>query len=215
MGPDLIVLTIPTLLQRFNITLKKEDVNLKKIICILAVMLLLVGCSSGNAIGFSALQSNSSSPDVVELSDVTPTPVITPSPVLTPIPTPSPTPRLYGRLSTMTLKESIDGLISLGADITNIVEYDEAAAASSALGKLPAYTQRIDFTLNGNVDCIAEVYASVDDATARTDYYSRISETASVGAYVYQYDMAVFRIKQTATLEEAEAFHQLLVQFNQ
>jgi hypothetical protein len=113
------------------------------------------------------------------------------------------------------LKESIDELISLGADITNVVEYDEAAAASSALGKLPAYTQRIDFTLNGTVDCIAEVYATVDDATARADYYARISETAAIGAYVYRYDMAVFRIKETATLEEADVFNQLLVQVNQ
>jgi len=198
-----------------RLRMKKEGTNLKKIICIIAVMFLLVGCSDGNAVGFSALQSNSSSPDVVELSDVTPTPVITPTPVPTPTPTPSPTPRLYGRLSMMTLKESIDALISLGADITNVVEYDEAAAASSAMGKLPAYTQRIDFTLNGKVDCIAEVYENVDAATARTDYYSRISETATIGAYVYQYDMAVIRIKQTASLEEAETFNQLLLQVNQ
>lgn len=178
-------------------------------------MLLLVGCSSGNAVGFGVLQSSSPSPDVVEVSNVTQAPVITPTQAPTPTPTPSPTPRLYGRLSTMTLKESINELIGLGADITNVVEYDEAAAASSALGKLPAYTQRIDFTLNGKVDCIAEVYSDVDAATARADYYSRISATASIGAYVYQYDMAIFRVKQTATLEEAEALNQLLVQVNQ
>lgn len=190
---------------------------MKKIVCIIAVMFLLVGCSNGNGVGFSALQSNSPTPDVVEVTDVTQTSAITPTQVPTPTltPTPSPTPRLYGRLSTMTLKESIDELISLGADITNVVEYDEAAAASSALGKLPAYTQRIDFTLNGTVDCIAEVYATVDDATARADYYARISETAAIGAYVYRYDMAVFRIKETATLEEADVFNQLLVQVNQ
>ena len=188
---------------------------MKKIICVIAVMFLLVGCSNGNSIGFSALQSNSPSPGVDETSDVTPTAVITPTPVPTPTSTPSPTPRLYGRLSTMTLKESIDELISLRADITNVVEYDEVAAANSALGKLPAYTQRIDFTLNGKVDCVAEAYASVDDATARANYYSRISETAPIGAYVYRYDMVVFRIKQTATFEEAEAFSQLLVQVNQ
>lgn len=195
--------------------MEKEEENLKKIICVIAVMLLLAGCSNGNPIGFSALQSNSSSPGVVELSDVTPTPFITPTQAPTPTPTPSPTPRLYGRLSTMTLKESIDELISLGADITNVVEYDETAVANSALGKLSAYTQRIDFTLNGKVDCVAEAYANVDDATARAEYYSRISETAPIGAYVYRYDMVVFRIKQTATLVEAEAFSQLLVQVNQ
>ena len=192
---------------------------MKKIVCVIAVLFLLTGCSAGNGAGFSALQANSPSPDVVEVSVATPdpaattaTPVATPTPTLAP--TPSPTPRLYGQLSTLTLKESIDALINLGADITNIVEYDEAAAANSAMGKLAPYTQRIDFTLNGKVDCVAEVYATVEDATARGDYYARISETAAIGAYVYRYDMAVFRVKETATLEEADAFNQLLVQVN-
>ena len=194
---------------------------MKKIVCVIAVLFLLTGCSAGNGVGFSAQQPNSTStsPDVVEMSVATPGPAVTPTqeptPIPTPDPTPSPTPRLYGQLSTLTLKESIDALINLGADITNIVEYDEAAAASSATGKLPAYTQRIDFTLNGKVDCVAEVYATVDDATARADYYVRVSETAAIGAYVYRYDMAVFRVKETATLEEADAFNQLLVQVNQ
>ena len=188
---------------------------MKKLIGILAVMLLLTGCSAENGIGFSALKANSPSPEVVEVESFTPTPVVTPVQTPTPSPTPSPTPRLYGRLSTMPLKESTDELIKLGADITNIVEYDEAAAAKSALGKLEPYTQRIDFTLNGKVDCVAEVYATVEDATARGDYYARISETAAIGAYVYRYDMAVFRVKETATLEEADAFNQLLVQVNQ
>jgi len=196
---------------------------LKKIVCVIAVLFLLTGCSAGNGVGFSALQSNSTSPDVVELSVATPDPAVTPTqeptptatPTAAPTPTSSPTPRLYGQLSTLPLKESIDALINLGADITNIVEYDEAAAASSATGKLPAYTQRVDFTLNGKVDCVAEVYATVDDATARAEYYVRVSETAAIGAYVYRLDMAVFRVKETATLEEAEAFNQLLVQVNQ
>ena len=118
-------------------------------------------------------------------------------------------------VSTMTLKESTDELIKLGADITNIVEYDEAAAAKSASGKLEAYTQRIDFTLNGKHDCIAEAFASVDAATARAEYYSRISETATIGAYVYRHDLVVYRIKETASLEEAEAFNQLLTQVDQ
>ena len=188
---------------------------MKKLIGILAVMLLLTGCSAENGIGFSALKANSPSPEVVEVESFTPTPVVTPVQTPTPSPTPSPTPRLYGRLSTMPLKESTDELIKLGADITNIVEYDEAAAAKSALGKLEPYTQRIDFTLNGKYDCIVEAYASVDAATARAEYYSRISETATIGAYVYRHDMVVYRIKETASLEEAEAFNKLLTQVDQ
>lgn len=188
---------------------------MKKIVCIIAVALLLTGCSAGNTVGFGASLSGTPSPEVVEVDSVSTTPEITPTPVPTPTVTPTPTPRLYGRLSTITLKESIDELISLGADITNVVEYDETAVANSALGKLEAYTQRIDFTLNGTVDCVAETYASVDAAKARADYYSRISETATIGAYVYRFDMTIFRIKETATLEEAEAFNQFLVQVNQ
>ena len=178
-------------------------------------MLFLTGCTAENGIGFSALKSNSPSPDVVEVESFTPTPEVTPVQTPTASPTPSPTPRLYGRLSTMTLKESTDELIKLGADITNIVEYDEAAAAKSAMGKLAAYAQRIDFTLNGKHDCIVEAYADVDAATARAEYYSRISETATIGAYVYRHDMVVYRIKETATLEEAEAFNKLLTQVDQ
>ncbi len=188
---------------------------MKRIICIIAVALLLSGCTAGNSVGFGALQSGSPSPEVVEVDSVTTPPEITPTPIPTPTATPSPAPRLYGRLSTMTLKESIDELIGLGADITNVVEYDEAAVANSAQGKLEAYTQRIDFTLNGKVDCVVETYASVDAATARADYYSRISKTAAIGAYVYQFDMTVFRIKMTASLEEAESFKQFLVQVDQ
>ena len=138
---------------------------MKKLIGILAVMLLLTGCSAENGIGFSAVKANSPTPEIVEVESFTPTPEVTPVQTPTPSPTPSPTPRLYGRLSTMTLKESTDELIKLGADITNIVEYDEAAAAKSASGKLKAYTQRIDFTLNGKHDCIVEAFASVDAAT--------------------------------------------------
>ena len=188
---------------------------MKKLIGILAVMLLLTGCSAENGIGFSAAKANSPTPEIVEIESFTPTPEVTPVQTPTPSPTPSPTPRLYGRLSTMTLKESTDELIKLGADITNIVEYDEAAAAKSASGKLEAYTQRIDFTLNGKHDCIAEAFASVDAATARAEYYSRISETATIGAYVYRHDLVVYRIKETASLEEAEAFNQLLTQVDQ
>ena len=178
-------------------------------------MLLLTGCSAQNGIGFSALKANSPSPEVVEVESFTPAPVVTPVQTPTPNPTPSPTPRLYGRLSTIPLKDSTDELIKLGADITNIVEYDEADAANSASGKLEAYTQRIDFTLNGKQDCIIEAFASVDAATVRAEYYSRVSETAAVGCYVYRYDMVVLRIKDTATPEEAEAFNQLLTQADQ
>lgn len=188
---------------------------MKKIICIAAVLLLLTGCATENSVGFGALESNSPSPEVVEVTSISPTPGDTATPVPTPTATPSPTPRLYGQLSTLTLKESIDALVALGADISDIVEYDETAVANSALGKLEAYTQRIDFKLNGTVDCVAETYASVDAATARADYYSRISETAAIGAYVYRFDMTVFRIKETATLEEAEAFNQFLMQVDQ
>jgi hypothetical protein len=191
-----------------------EDENLKKIVCIIAVMLLLTGCSAGNGVGISA-QKASPSPEIIEIDSITPTPVITPVPTPSPSPTPSPTPRLYGRLSTMTLKESIDELVKTGADISNIVEYDEASAAKSASGKLEAYTQRIDFTLNGKIDCVAETYGSVDAATARTEYYTRVSETAAIGAYIYQFDMTVIRVKKTATPEEAEAFNNLLTQVNQ
>lgn len=188
---------------------------MKKIICILAAMLFLTGCSAVNGVGFNAQTSGSPSPDVVEVESFTPTPEVTPVPTPEPTATPSPTPRLYGRLSTMTLKESIDELVGLGADITNIVEYDETAASNSALGKLEPYTQRIDFTLNGEHDCIVEAFATTDAATARAEYYSRVSETASIGCYVYRYDMVVFRIKETATLEEAEAFNQFLAQVDQ
>ena len=178
-------------------------------------MLLLTGCSANNGIGFGAQKASSPSPEVVEIESITATPEITPVPTPTASPTPSPTPRLYGRLSTMTLKESIDELTKLGADITNIVEYDEAAAAKSASGKLEAFTQRIDFTLNGKQDCIMEAFASADAATVRAEYYSRVSETAAIGCYVYRYDMVVLRIKDTATPEEAEAFNQLLTQVDQ
>ena len=187
---------------------------MKKIICIIAVALLLTGCATENGVGFGTQQSTPT-PEVVEMTTVTETPVVTLTPSPTPVATPSPTPRLYGRLSSMTLQESIDELVGLGTDITNVVAYDEAAAANSASGKLEAYTQRIDFTLNGTIDCVAEMYGSVDAATARAEYYTRISETAAIGAYVYQFDMAVIRIKKTATPEEAEAFHQLLVQVDQ
>lgn len=188
---------------------------MKKIVCIIAAMLLLTGCSAGSGIGFGAQSESTPSPEVVEIESISPTPEITPVQTPSPSPTPSPTPRLYGRLSTMTLKESIDELIGLGADITNIVEYDEAAAANSAIGKLEAYTQRIDFTLNGSQDCIVEAFASVDAAIARADYYSRISDTAAIGCYVYRHDMVVLRIKDTASLLEAEAFNTLLTQVDQ
>ena len=188
---------------------------MKKLIGILAAMLLLTGCSAQNGIGFSATKANSPSPEIVEVESYSPTPAITPVQTPTASPTPSPTPRLYGRLSTMPLKDSIDEVIKLGADITNIVEYDEAAAAKSASGKLEAYTQRIDFTLNGKHDCIVEAYASVEAATARAEYYSRISETASIGAYVYRHDLVVYLIKETASLDEAEAFDKLLMQVDQ
>lgn len=189
---------------------------MKKIICALAVLFLLSGCAPQNAVGFGTSSSISPSPDAIVMSNITPTPGITLTPSPTPEATPSPTPRLYGRLSTLSLKESIDELISLGADISNVIEYDDAAVASSALGKLEAYTQRIDFTLNGKADCVAETYATVDAATARAEYYSRISDTAGVvGAYVYRFDMTVIRIKETASLAEAEAFNELLIQVNQ
>lgn len=193
----------------------REGKNMKKIICIFAVLLLLTGCASENGIGFGAQQTSSPSPEVVEVTSITATPEVTLTPAPTPTATPSPTPRLYGRLSSMTLKEDIDELIKAGADITDIVEYDAAAVANSATGKLEAYTQRIDFTLNGTIDCVAEAYASTDAATARADYYTRISETAAIGAYIYQFDMTVIRVKKTATPEEAEAFKQLLVQVDQ
>jgi hypothetical protein len=193
----------------------REGKNMKKIICMIAVALLLTGCASGNGVGFGTQQTSSPSPEVIEVTSITPTPEITLTPSPTPTATPSPTPRLYGRLSTLTLKEAIDALISAGADITNIVEYDAAAVAGSAVGKLEAYTQRIDFTLNGKVDCVAETYASTDAATARAEYYTRISETAAIGAYVYQFDMTVIRVKKTATPDEAEAFKQILVQVDQ
>lgn len=188
---------------------------MKKIICILAAILLLTGCAEGTGVGIGSLQSNSPTPEVVEMTSITEAPTATPAPTPTPTAEPTPTPRLYGRLSSLTLKESIDELVGFGADISNIVEYDEAAAASSALGKLEPYTQRVDFTLNGSIDCVAEIYGSVDAATARADYYTRISETAAIGAYVYQFDMAVIRVKKTATPDEAEAFRQLLVQVDQ
>ena len=187
---------------------------MKKIVSILAVMLLLTGCSANNGIGFGAQSATSPSPEIVEIESISPTPEITPVLTPSPSPTPSPTPRLYGRLSTMTLKESIDELIKLGADITNIVEYDETAASNSSSGKLEPYTQRIDFTLNGAYDCIVEAFASVDAATVRAEYYSRVSETAAVGCYVYRHDLVVYRIKDTAKLEEAEAFNALLTQIN-
>ena len=188
---------------------------MKKIVSILAVMLLLTGCSANNGIGFGAQSATSPSPEIVEIESISPTPEITPVLTPSPSPTPSPTPRLYGRLSTMTLKESIDELIKLGADITNIVEYDETAATNSSSGKLEPYTQRIDFTLNGAYDCIVEAFASVDAATVRAEYYSRVSETAAVGCYVYRHDLVVYRIKDTAKLEEAEAFNALLTQVDQ
>ncbi len=190
---------------------------MKKIICIVAVLLLLVGCAPQGGTEPVTIQTDDPSPDaVIEVSDETPTPEVTPAPTPEPTATPSPTPRLYGRLSTLTLNEVIDELITLGADITNVVEYDETSAANSAYGSLEAYTQRVDFTLNGAYDCIAEAFASVDAATARADYYARISTDASIiGCYVYQYDLTVFRIKETAPLADAEAFVQLLLQVNQ
>ena len=190
---------------------------MKKIICIVAVLLLLAGCAPQGGTEPVTIQTDDPSPDaVIEVSDETPTPEVTPAPTPEPTATPSPTPRLYGRLSTLTLNEVVDELITLGADITNVVEYDETSAANSAYGSLEAYTQRVDFTLNGAYDCIAEAFASVDAATARADYYARISTDASIiGCYVYQYDLTVFRIKETAPLADAEAFVQLLLQVNQ
>ncbi len=190
---------------------------MKKVICILAVLLFLTGCAAQDAADTDTSQTDGSSADaVVEVSKITPTPFETPAPTPEPTATPSPTPRLYGRLSTLTLKEGIDELIALGTDITDIVEYDEASVANSSFGSLEAYTQRIDFMLNGKYDCIAEAYESVDAATARADYYARISTGASIiGCYVYQYDLTVFRIKETAPLADTEAFAQLLAQVNQ
>lgn len=188
---------------------------MKKIICILAVMLLLTGCAAGDGVGIGSLQSNSPTPEVVEMTSVTPEPTATPVPTPTPTEVPTPTPRLFGRLSSLTLMETIDELVSFGADISDIVEYDEAAAANSATGKLEPYTQRVDFTLNGSIDCVAETYDNIVAATARAEYYTRISETAAIGAYIYQFDKAVIRVKKTATPEEAEIFRQLLVQVDQ
>lgn len=188
---------------------------MKKIICILAVMLLLTGCAAGDGVGIGSLQSNSPTPEVVEMTSVTPEPTATPVPTPTPTEVPTPTPRLFGRLSSLTLMEAIDELVSYGADISDVVEYDEAAAANSATGKLEPYTQRVDFTLNGSIDCVAETYDNIVAATARAEYYTRISETAAIGAYIYQLDKAVIRVKKTATPEEAEIFRQLLVQVDQ
>ena len=100
---------------------------MKKIICILAVMLLLTGCAAGDGVGIGSLQSNSPTPEVVEMTSVTPEPTATPVPTPTPTEVPTPTPRLFGRLSSLTLMEAIDELVSYGADISDVVEYDEAS----------------------------------------------------------------------------------------
>ncbi|MEZ4508659.1 MAG: hypothetical protein R2881_03120 [Eubacteriales bacterium] len=112
------------------------------------------------------------------MTSVTPEPTATPVPTPTPgLEVPTPTPRLYGRLSSLTLMEAIDELVSYGADITDVVEYDEAAAVL-AVGKL-IRTRSVDFTLNGSIDCVAETYDNIVAATARAQNTIRASANRS------------------------------------
>ena len=106
---------------------------------------------------------------------------------------------------------AVNELIENGVDITNVVEYNEETDPNELLGQPNGYTQKVNFTFNGKYEGTVEVFANIDDATARAEYIEKISASAPViGYYVYQRDLAVFRLELSVAQSDAEAFEAVL-----
>jgi len=181
---------------------------MKKIIAITIIAaLLLCGCASvdTDAIEQAAYQEGYDAGFVDGVASVTPTPVPTPTPE------PTPTPYPYGRLSTISAMDAVNELIENGVDITKIIEYDEETDPNGQIGQPNGYTQKVNFTFNGKYEGTVEVFENIDDATARAEYIEAISASAPViGYYVYQRDLAVFRLELSVAQSDAEAFEAVL-----
>jgi hypothetical protein len=136
---------------------------------------------------------------------------VTPTPAPTPTPIPTPTPYPYGRLSTLTAMAAVNELIDHGADITNIIEYDENTDPNEQLGRPNCYTQKVNFTFNGKYEGTVEIFEDIEDATARAEYIETISASApAIGYYVFQHDLAVFRLELNVLPSDADAFDSIL-----
>lgn len=180
---------------------------MKKIFSIALIVLLLLGCAApAPTIDVEAIKKASYDEGYAAgVASVTPTP----APTETPEPTPTSYP--YGRLSTLAAIDAVNELIERGVDITRVVEYDEETDPNELLGRPHSYTQKVNFRLNLKYEGTVEIFENIEDATARADYVEAISANMpSAGYYVYQHDLAVFRIELRVTPSDAEAFNSVL-----
>jgi|GEM_PF-879186 len=158
----------------------------------------------------SITKSDSGRNNPIAASFHSPEPRVT-SAVETAAPEPVPTPSPSSRLPASSAMNAVNELIENGADITNAIEYDEETDPDELLGQPNSYTQKVNFTFNGKYEGTVEVFANIDDAAARAEYIETISASApSIGYYVYQRDLAVFRLELSVTPSDAEAFEAAL-----
>lgn len=184
---------------------------MKKIVTIAVIaVFLLSGCAvdtssieqvaydEGYAAGFSD-----------GVASVTPTPTPSPTPVLTPTPYP------YGRLSTISAMDAVNELIEYGVAITDVIEYDESTDPNEQLGRPNCYTQKVNFTFNGEYEGTVEVFEDIVNATARAEYIEAVSASAPlIGYYVFQHDLVIFRLELNVLPSDAEAFDSVLDEFD-
>jgi len=106
---------------------------------------------------------------------------------------------------------SVKELISRGADITEIIEYNEDTDPNELLGRPHGYTEKVNFTFNGRYEGTVEVFQDEADATSRATYIETISaQLPAIGYYVYQHGSFVFRLEYKVKPSDAEAFAMLL-----
>lgn len=176
----------------------------KVIVLVVVAVFLLSGCAPVDADAIEQAVDNEGytavSTDGVAI--VTPMPTSSPDP--TPMPTPSPTPCPYGRLSTIDAIDAVNELIEKGVPITNVIEYDEDTDPNSILGQPNGYIQKVNFTYYGEYKGMVELFDNIDDATAHAGMCSE------AGFYVYQHDLAVFRLERRTYPEPAEEFESYL-----
>ncbi|HRX58745.1 MAG TPA: hypothetical protein P5075_08235 [Eubacteriales bacterium] len=158
----------------------------------------------------SITKSDSDKNNPISASFNSPEPRVT-SAVETAAPQAAPTPYPSSRLPASSAMNAVNELIENGVDITNVIEYDEETDPNGQIGQPNGYTQKVNFTFNGEYEGTVEVFANIDDATARAEYIEKISAAAPIiGYYVYQRDLAVFRLELSVAPSDAEAFESAL-----
>lgn len=106
---------------------------------------------------------------------------------------------------------SVKELISMGADITEIIEYNEDTDPNELLGRPHGYAEKVNFTFNGKYTGTVEIFKNEADATSRATYIETISaQLPSIGYYIYQHGSFVFRLEYKVKPSDAEAFAMLL-----